>query len=234
MEDVDKLAPLYAQVKQRLMTRITEGTLSEGDFLPAEPELCEEMGVSRITLRRAVKELCDEGYLIRQQGRGTVVARRRIEQRLVSLSGFAEAFEAEGRVSHQVLNVTRDAQDGGAAVLGPGPLLRIDRLISVDDRPLTLESLFLDVSLMADVIGPVTAGASFFRTLRDTGGPQPEAAERILSVDFATSSERRHLGVGATQPVWRIDKTVLAAGDRAIAFSRLVTPTHLITYSMRS
>ena len=231
---MDKLAPLYAQVKQRLMARITGGTLSEGDFLPTEPELCEEMGVSRITLRRAVKELCDEGYLLRQQGRGTVVARRRIEQRLVSLSGFSEAFEAEGSVSHQVLTVTPDARDDGAAVLGSGPLLRIDRLISVGDRPLTLESLFLDARLMADVIGPVQAGASFFRTLRDTGGPRPEAAERILNVGFATPSERRHLGVGPTQPVWRIDKTVLAAGDRAIAFSRLITPTHLISYSLRS
>ena len=231
---MDKLAPLYAQVKQRLMTRITEGTFSEGDFLPTEPELCDEMGVSRITLRRAVKELCDEGFLLRQQGRGTVVARRRIEQRLVSLSGFSEAFEAEGGVSHKVLSITTDARDDKAAVLGPGLLLRIDRLISVGDRPLTLESLFIDASLMADVIGPVSAGASFFRTLRDTGGPQPEAAERILNVGFATPPERGHLGVGATQPVWRIDKTVLAADDRPIAFSRLVTPTHLITYSMRS
>ena len=71
MDNHDRLAPLYAQVKQRLSARIESGALAEGDFLPTEPELCAEMGVSRITVRRAVKELCDEGILVRQQGRGT-------------------------------------------------------------------------------------------------------------------------------------------------------------------
>lgn len=230
---MNKLAPLYARVKQDLKDRITSGTLTEGDFLPTEPELCAELGVSRITLRRAVKELCDEGYLLRQQGRGTVVTRPPIAQQLVTLTGFSEAFKAEGEVTHTVLDVA-EMRDDRAAVLGPGPLLRINRLIRVDNRPLTLESLFLDPVALPKVIGPVRRGASFFQTLRDTGGPEPVAAERSLAVGFATPAERRHLGVGPTDPVWRIDKTVLAADDRPIAFSRLVTPAHLITYSLRS
>lgn len=230
---MNKLAPLYARVKQDLKDRVTSGRLTEGDFLPTEPALCAEFGVSRITLRRAVKELCDEGYLLRQQGRGTVVTHPPIAQQLVTLTGFSEAFAAEGEVTHTVLDV-EEKRDDKAAVLGPGPLLRIDRLIRVDNRPLTLESLFLDPVVLPAVIGPVQRGASFFQTLRDTGGPEPVAADRTLAVGFASPAERRHLRVGPTDPVWRIDKTVLAADDRPIAFSRLVTPTHLITYSLRS
>ncbi|NDV49337.1 GntR family transcriptional regulator [Salipiger sp. PrR003] len=230
---MNKIAPLYARVKQDLKNRVTSGALAEGDFLPSEPELCAEFGVSRITLRRAVKELCEEGYLLRQQGRGTVVSRRPIAQQLVTLTGFSEAFKAEGAVTHQVLDV-KEVRDDKASVLRDAPLLRINRLICVDGRPLTLESLFIDSEALPRVVGPVSQGASFFETLRDTGGPQPLAAERTLAVGFATPAERRHLGVGPTDPVWRIDKTVLAAGDEPIAFSRLVTPTHLITYSLRT
>ncbi|RYH12280.1 GntR family transcriptional regulator [Tropicimonas sp. IMCC6043] len=229
----DNIAPLYAQVKQSLAERIADGEFGEGDFLPPEPDLCAELGVSRITLRRAVGELCDEGLLIRQQGRGTVVARRKVRQTLVSFSGFSDAFQAEGDVRHEIIGFDERARDDTAeALLEAGPLARVDRLISVDGRKFTLETLYLDSAAMAGVIGPIRAGGSFFQALRDSGGPEPSAADRILNVSFATPAERRLLGIGPTQPVFRIDKTVRDAKGAVISFSRLVTPAHLITYSL--
>lgn len=235
MDTYDRLAPLYAQVKQRLAARIDSGALAEGDFLPPEPELCAEMGVSRITVRRAVKELCDEGLLIRQQGRGTVVARKKVQQTLVSLSGFSDAFESEGAVSHTILGVTDPAGDPAAqAALGVDNVTLIERLITVDDRPFTLEALYLDPDRMRSAIDAVRAGRSFFQTLRLLGGPEPVGAERTINVGFATAQQRVHLGIGPSQPVFRIDKAVLGPEHVPISFSRLITPTHLITYSFRS
>ena len=235
--EYEKGAPLYTQVKQRLAERIDVGDLAEGDFLPAEPELCAELSVSRITLRRAVKELCDEGLLIRQQGRGTVVARKKMQQALVSLSGFSDIHaEDDRKIEHVVLAADRDLADPAAkAVLGQDArLARILRLITLDSRPLTLETLFIDISRLPDVLKPVAAGASFFQTLRRLGGPKPAAAARTLNVGFASAAERRHLAVGPTQPVYRMDKTLFDADERPIAWSRLVTPTHLVTYALRS
>lgn len=236
MADLDALAPLYARVKQTLAERILSGALAEGAFLPAEPDLCAEFGVSRITLRRAVTELCSEGLLIRQQGRGTVVAPRKMQQTLVSLSGFSDTFAAGGQeVRHEVLATETGVDDPEAqATLGAGRVARIQRLILVDGRPLTLESLHLDTDRYPDVIAAVAAGASFFQTLRQRGGPQVTAADRVINVGFATADERRHLRIGAWQPVYRIDKTLFAPGDAPLAWSRLVTPTHLITYSLRN
>lgn len=233
----DNRAPLYAQVKLHLRERI-DG-MRDGEFLPPEPDLCTEFGVSRITLRRAVKELGDEGLLIRQQGRGTVVARRKIEQTLVSLSGFADAMDGSGRaVRHRVLEVAGALDDAAAqGVLGPqsaGRQTRILRLITVDDQPLTLETLYLDTGPLAGIVALVAAGGSFFQALRQTGGPAPAAAERAINVGFATGDERRHLQVGPWQPVFRVDKTILAADGQPIAWSRLVTPANLVTYTTRS
>jgi DNA-binding GntR family transcriptional regulator len=238
MTDLDRLVPLYAQVKQRLAERIRSGALAEGEFLSPEPELCAEFGVSRITIRRAVAELCDEGLLIRQQGRGTIVAPAKMQQTLVSLSGFSDAFAASGRpVRHLVLSADTGVSDAAAeAVLGAsaaGRLACFLRLITVEDRPLTLETLYLDAGRYPDIVAPVSAGTSFFQTLRDKGGPRPAAADRIINVGFATTEERRHLQIGAWQPVYRIDKTLFGDCNEPIAWSRLVTPTHLITYSLR-
>ncbi len=236
MTRFDPLAPLYAQVRQTLEERIGSGALQEGDFLPPEPQLCAELGVSRITLRRAVGELCEAGLLVRQQGRGTVVARRKVPLTLVSLSGFADAFDVPGRaLRHVILEAAPEAADPPAeAILGAAPLARLLRLITLDGRALTLETLLFDPERLPGVFGPVARGASFFQTLRQTGGPAPEAAERLINVGFAQSAERRHLNIPQSQPVFRIDKTILDANGTALAVSRLVTPANQVTYSLRS
>ena len=72
----DGLLPLYEQVRRKILSEIEAGRLAEGSFLPPELELCATYGVSRITLRRAVGELCAEGLLLRQQRLGLPRPRR--------------------------------------------------------------------------------------------------------------------------------------------------------------
>ncbi|TIV74530.1 MAG: GntR family transcriptional regulator, partial [Mesorhizobium sp.] len=97
MEDREHLLPLYEQVRQSIVTGIETGQFAEGSFLPPEPELMSLYRVSRITLRRAIGELCADGRLQRQQGRGTLVMPRKVRQTLVSLSGFSETMDGLGR-----------------------------------------------------------------------------------------------------------------------------------------
>jgi GntR family transcriptional regulator, frlABCD operon transcriptional regulator len=235
--EFDKLRPLYEQVKERLVAALESGLYKEGEFLPPEPELCERFGVSRITLRRAVAELCEAGLLVRQQGRGTIVAPRKVRQALVSLSGSSEALEGLGKpVEHRIL----DRQDGIAEAdvgiaLGYGtltPLARFTRLILADGRPMTIETLYLHAERFAGVFDAVAGGGSFFQALREAYGIEPVAAERFIDVGFPTPEERRQLGIGSSQPVYRMEKTVFGPDGGAISWSRLVTPTHLVTYSI--
>src|SRR3954454_20539521 len=94
--EYDSLTPLYDQVRHLLLRDIKEGRFQRGGYLPAEPDLCERYGVSRITLRRAVHDLGAEGYLKRMHGRGTLVTEPKLKQTLVSLSGFTEALTSSG------------------------------------------------------------------------------------------------------------------------------------------
>ncbi len=65
--------PLYHQAYTLLRHAISDGTWASGDQLPSEAALCDTLGVSRITIKRALSELAVEGLISRHRGRGTVV-----------------------------------------------------------------------------------------------------------------------------------------------------------------
>ncbi len=236
MDEHEQLIPLYERVRRAILADIESGVLGEGGFLPAEPELCAAHGVSRITLRRAISELCAEGHLVRQQGRGTLVALRKVRQTLVTLSGFTETMSGLGRRSgHRILSF--GIEDNAAVAggrLAATRLARFERVLEVDGRPMTLETLWFDAERLEGVIQPVRDGGSFFTTLRERMHIQPAGAERQFDVGFATREEAQILAIPSSQPVYRIEKIVFEAGDRPISFSRLVTPCHLVTFTMRS
>ena len=66
-------SPRYHQVYVTLRTWVRDGTYRAGDQIPTEPELCRMFDVSRITVRKAIEDLAREGWLLRQQGKGTFV-----------------------------------------------------------------------------------------------------------------------------------------------------------------
>ena len=69
----DSATPLYLQLEEILRQEILSGSRREGDKLSTENELVEQYKVSRITVRRAVEELCEEGLVVRHPGKGTFV-----------------------------------------------------------------------------------------------------------------------------------------------------------------
>lgn len=88
--------PLYAQIEEILKKRIEEGEYQNGDSFPTETQLQELFSVSRITVRQAVKELEDEGYLQRARGVGTTVVFRKIDENLKQVISFSEEMRLHG------------------------------------------------------------------------------------------------------------------------------------------
>lgn len=236
MEDHGLAVPLYERVRRTIVSGIESGEFSPGSFLPPEPSLMARCGVSRVTLRRAIGDLCAEGWLQRQQGRGTLVMPRKVRQTLVSLSGFSETMDGLGRkASHRIL-AQADQPDAPAiaARLEARALIRFDRLLEEDGRPMTLEALWFDKERFASVIPDVAAGGSFFTALREIAGIVPAHAERQIDVGFATDTERAALGILPGQPVFRVEKLVTDKAGKPLALSYLVTPGHLVSFTMKS
>lgn len=88
MED-NKLSyhPLYLQVKDVLMKRIVDGVHGPGELIPSESRLAEEFGTSVSTIRQALSLLVAEGFLVKKQGKGTIVSERKVKISFLSWMG---------------------------------------------------------------------------------------------------------------------------------------------------
>src|SRR4028119_1427778 len=88
--------PLYHQAAQALERAIEEGRLPRGSKLEGELDLAEQLGISRPTMRAALKQLVDKGLLVRRRGIGTIVATRPI-RRAVALTSLYDDLKEAGR-----------------------------------------------------------------------------------------------------------------------------------------
>ncbi|WP_177160148.1 GntR family transcriptional regulator [uncultured Fusobacterium sp.] len=78
--------PLYAQLKEKIISDINNETLKYGDKIETEQEIMKKYNLSRITVRRAISELVAEGYLVKKQGKGTFVIKNKIERKIINTS----------------------------------------------------------------------------------------------------------------------------------------------------
>ena len=134
--------PLYERVRQAIAASITDGTYAPGDKLPSESRLADDLGVNRLTVRRAIEELARAGASESRQGSGTYVSapivRLPLSQRLSTdslVAGLTGQIAEHGLTYEDVL--LRAAKVNAPNLndtleLPPGPLWRIDNALMVN------------------------------------------------------------------------------------------------------
>lgn len=102
-----KKGPLYLQIRDIMKDRILHGVYAMKTNIPSEPELENEFKVSKITVRNAIKELEQEGFLEKRSGLGTKVVRNTSTARISKGKRFTEVLVEEGhKVQKKLLNIT--------------------------------------------------------------------------------------------------------------------------------
>lgn len=141
--------PLYLQLRDRLMQRIHTGELPAGSRLPAERELAEGFGTTRVTLRQALAQLESEGVIYRSNRRGWFISSPRLTYEPVTDVSFTRYVAEQGRVPRtEVLGLKpmpASAQVAAALVLQPGePVFRLRRRRFADERLVFVETIWLN------------------------------------------------------------------------------------------
>ncbi|MCY6958508.1 GntR family transcriptional regulator [Clostridium brassicae] len=141
----DSINPLYQQLADIIRNSIINGELRCGDKIPTEVELSEKYDVSRITVRAAISELVELGYLVKKQGKGTFVTKPKVQRKIEYLSSFTAACEANGlKVTNEVIKreiVEPEIEDKKDLELeDDDKLIYIQRLRFADGEPLMLEN----------------------------------------------------------------------------------------------
>jgi GntR family transcriptional regulator, nutrient-sensing system regulator len=195
------LAPKYSRLKEDLLALIRG--LSPGSPIQTERELCALYGVSRTTVRQALQQLVHEGHLYRRQGRGTFVAPPKLVQ-TIQLHGHTEEMEAAGlRPGSRLLTTSNvPAPPDVAAFFGlaaGGVVHRIVRLRLVDDRPIALQTVYLDQERFGEVGAQLDQSLSLYRLLRERYGAEIAGGEETLE---AASADEATAELLETEPGW--------------------------------
>ncbi len=212
--------PLYLQLESSLRDALAHGRFRPGEALPAEREFARDLGVSRITLRRALERLETLGLVVRRHGSGTFVAQR-VEQSLTGLTSFTEDLRARGRLPgvHWTERrlVTASAEEALALGLGPqAQVARLERVRLADGEPLALERAVLSAQHLPD---PQDVTDSLYSHLQRRG-LRPERAVQRLRAAAAAPREAELLSIAPGAPVLSIERLSFLPGGAVLEFTR--------------
>jgi GntR family transcriptional regulator len=187
---------LSSRVRDELAARLGDGRITPGAKLPPEPELAEELGVSRSTLREALRSLEDDGFVTRTSGAGTYATRRpRARNNLDVNFGVTDAIRAAGMVPgtqrSSIDTRASTVDEAGALDLPVGdPIVVLERVRTADGHPVVLSTdTMATTTLPAADIAAMPLDGSLYEVFERRGHPvshgvvtvSPERADRTLS-----------------------------------------------------
>jgi len=166
----DAPVPLYHQVKTALLREIEAGRWEPGEQFPTENALIERFRVSKITVRQALTDLAQLGYIRREQGRGTFVQRPPLEEGPRELTSFTGEMRGHGmaassRVLQQgVIPAPIDIAEC-LLIARDAPVFRLCRLRLAEEEPMGLQTSFIPLHLAPGIEALAFENASLYEIL---------------------------------------------------------------------
>ncbi len=208
---------------------ITSGRFDSHSRFPSETELQKQFNVSRMTIRRALSELENEGYLVREQGRGSFVVRSRVQEHLRRLTSFTEemrfrGFSTESRVLYfQVVKDKEVAQKMG--VSEDEELVQLRRLRFVEGEPVAIQNAFVRHRFCPGIVEKGLLEGSLYKTLEDGYGLRLGRAIQTVEAKPADDREAALLKVIMGWPILFLER---------LAYLYSGEPIEYVTSSYRS
>ena len=214
--------PLYAQVKELLRERIALQRDRDHLQIPSERELSNELGVSRMTVRQAVRELISEGALFTAPGRGTFLAATEVTQELDGLTSFSQEMHRLGLVpSSRVLAADAVVDAGLAERLRIGatePIARIRRLRLANAEPMAIETSHLPLGLCPGILGLDLDARSLYDVLKHVFKLRLGSASQRIAAQVADEATAVQLGIPLGAPVLYMERLTRLEDGRLIEF----------------
>ncbi|MEH7097407.1 GntR family transcriptional regulator [Neobacillus vireti] len=221
MLNADHQEPLYRQLKKAIQAAILNDTYQQGEKIPTEPELSEQYNVSRITVRKAVEELVKEGYLIKQQGKGTFVSLPKIDRKIEHVMGFTAACQANGFTSHSEVTKTEvikgDADLRKALQLEKDEkVLYIQRKRFAGDNPLMLENNYYPFNRYSFLLDEALDG-SLYDLLREKYEIFPnQSGKTTLEIALADEEQAQLLETSIGKPLFYMNAVIYDQHGRPV------------------
>lgn len=218
--------PKYQVLKETMLGRILTGIWKPGMLIPAEPELCQEFGVSRITVRHAVSDLVHEGRLQTVQGKGTFVSAPKLQERFVQrVFGLYEDMQRRGFLltTEVIRQEVIPSSLKVATCLGIPEGERVHVLVrvrSVENEKLLVSTTYIPETLCPNLVHDDLSKGSLYQHLRTHYGLALHRGIRTLEAVAAGQWEARLLDLALASPLLRLDSIAYLQDGRAFEYSQ--------------
>ncbi|REK64962.1 MAG: GntR family transcriptional regulator [Cohnella sp.] len=216
-----KKGPLYLQIKNIIKDRILHGEYPLGSLIPSEPQLEKEFQVSKMTIRNAIGELAQEGYVEKRSGVGTTVIRNTSFSKLSKGKRFTEILVEEGHI------IQKKLLGSGIVVNEAGTLLhrlfgercfRVERLYMLNGQPYIHYEHYLPSAVAPNAEAEGFEIRSLYDFLEENQIDLENFHDRF-SVGAASADTGRLLGVAEGTPLLRRIRRSCDAEGRVVEYS---------------
>lgn len=212
--------PLYQQLRRSMRDAIEQDRLGPDEALPAERDIALDLGVSRITVRKAIEGLVEEGLLDRRHGAGTFVASR-IQKNMATLSSFSEDMATRGWQGRSEWLSKQEGQVTPAEALAMGlppgmAVYQFDRIRYAGNTPLAIEHATVPASCLPSID---SVDASLYAALELTNNRPTKALQRLQAIAF-DKDQAALLGINPGDPGLFIERRGFLDDGRAVEVTR--------------
>ena len=228
----DSHLPLYRQVEQVLEYKISSGQWDEGFQLPTEQELATLFNISTITVKRAIIELVNKGFLMRQRGKGTFVLGKRKEQdinQLISLTtDQSESHPHE--LLHFAIEIASSEMVEKMKLNHGDQVVRIERLKIVDGEPISLEYTYLPYVHCHGITSEDINNDLIYNMLRHKFHINLGKAKLFIKPYIATGKQAEVLGISENTAVFEWERFTYSKEKEIVEYSMFYVRPDKETY----
>lgn len=222
----DDKNPLHVQIREAIRRRVREGEFVDGSGrLMTEAELVKHFGVSRVTIRNAIKPLVDEGMFERGRGRGTFLRSNQPENWMGRLLGFSETikdagYEPGAKILHQ--GMTNQHDDMVRELLRERAVWELKRIRLADDTPIAIEHAFYPPDIGLELEKRDLTSIVMYRVFEGDLGIDIKHAKQTIGATLADRVTADLLGVAKGSPLLSMERLTVAEDGRPIELLRSV------------
>lgn len=221
--DKNSAIPVYYQIREQIKENILKGILQTNDTLPSERELCEQLKISRMTVKQAMDSLMNEGLVSKKKGVGTFVSVPKIAQPLTKLTSFTDDMLRRGMKPGSrtiTLSVEKPSEDiiNTLQLINKDKVIYVKRLRLADGEPMAVETTYLSYDICYPLIGEQLDNQSLYNILREKCNVTLSSATQTIEVSTCNSDNCKLLEIHANSPIFFIKRITFDNNNNPVEY----------------
>jgi DNA-binding GntR family transcriptional regulator len=219
--------PLYCQLKNLIIKKIEKGEYPEDSKIPSEQELCEVYNISRPTVRQAVTELTNNGYLFKEKGKGTFVSKSRATIDIKNYSGFTDSIlDSQEPGERNIISLEIVQSSNYPKLEEVFGILHSQRVDFAEVKYLTIQNKevfslnvsYIPLNLFPAIIDDIKSKKQSYDIMRGKYPLLPVKTKSSLEIIYTEQSDAHFLQVQPGQALIKIENMLFSKSAQVVEF----------------